>query len=88
MSLIIDKDPGNFLILFRPEMQTTISWGGNPEEAVRFEADKKTYHPRNSFMLFKETINQTSSDWLPEEVKMARELRNFLFEYTIKSSQY
>ncbi len=85
LALSLDKTGNDYLILFRPEAEATINWGGNPHEAVQFEADKKTYHPRNSFLLFQETIKQTSKDWHDEEISVAQDLRNFLFEYIVKS---
>lgn len=82
--LTLDKNAGDFLLLFRPEQETTINWGGNPGEAVRFGPDQKTYHPRNSFAIFREQIRQTSEDWKAEELDIAREFRNFLFEFLVK----
>ncbi|WP_118973107.1 GAF domain-containing protein [Taibaiella koreensis] len=84
LALTLNKEEGEFLLLFRPEQASTISWGGNPGDAVRFEADQKTYHPRNSFEVFQEQVRQTSEDWQPEELNIARELRNFLFEFLVK----
>lgn len=84
MMITLNKEKGDFILLFRPEVEETIDWGGNPDKAVRFEADKNKYHPRNSFENFREKIKQHSEDWLPEEIKVAGELRNFLFEYRVK----
>ncbi|WP_207424109.1 GAF domain-containing protein [Desertivirga brevis] len=74
----------DFLLLFRPEVQTTVSWGGNPSEAIRFEPDGKKYHPRNSFSIWQETVKGTSLPWSGEEVRVAESLRSFIFEYSTK----
>ncbi|WP_207535485.1 GAF domain-containing protein [Desertivirga arenae] len=74
----------DFLLLFRPEVQTTVNWGGNPGEAIRFEPDGKKYHPRNSFSIWQETVRKTALPWDAEEVKVAESLRSFIFEYSTK----
>lgn len=84
MMITLDKEKGDFILLLRPEVEETIDWGGNPDEAVRFEVDKNKYHPRNSFENFREKIKFTSEEWHPEEIKVAGELRNFLFEHRVK----
>jgi light-regulated signal transduction histidine kinase (bacteriophytochrome) len=49
MALPLDEKQGNFILAFRKEAVQKLSWGGNPSEAVQFEADGKKYHPRASF---------------------------------------
>jgi light-regulated signal transduction histidine kinase (bacteriophytochrome) len=75
-----------YFIVFRPEVIRTVNWGGNPDEAIRFEADSKTYHPRYSFTLWQQTVRQTSLPWKEEEIKAAEGLRSFIYEYTTKQS--
>ncbi|MFC6101478.1 GAF domain-containing protein [Olivibacter domesticus] len=77
----IDKDHGNYLICFRPEHPYTINWGGNPNEALQFESDKKNYHPRNSFVIWRQQIQHTSLAWKNEELLAASDLRHYLFEH-------
>lgn len=84
MALTLDQERGDFLLLFRPEQQTTINWGGDPAGAVQISPDRKSYHPRNSFANFQELVRQTSADWQEAEIKVANELRHFLFEYLVK----
>lgn len=70
-----------YLVLFRPEVVRVVSWGGNPEDRIQFEADNKKYHPRNSFKQWQEKLSGYSRPWNAEEVKMAESLRSFLYEY-------
>lgn len=77
----INSARGEYLICFRPELVEDIHWGGNPHQAIRFDEDKKNYHPRNSFQLWKETVIQHAAPWEPEEIEIASSLRNFLFEF-------
>jgi light-regulated signal transduction histidine kinase (bacteriophytochrome) len=74
----------DFLLLFRPEIQTTVNWGGNPADAINFEPDGKKYHPRSSFAIWQETVKQKSISWNTEELELAEGLRTFMFEYSTK----
>lgn len=74
----------DYLMVFRPEVVRTVNWGGNPDEAIRFEADGKQYHPRYSFKLWQQTVKSTSLPWLDEEIRMAESLRSFIYEFNTR----
>jgi len=74
----------DFLLFFRSEVQTTVSWGGDPGKAISFEADGKKYHPRNSFSIWQETVKETSLPWSGELIEVAESIRTFIFEYSTK----
>lgn len=80
----IDSNRGDYLVCFRPEVVETINWGGDPNEAITFEKDGKNYHPRNSFKLWKQTVNMHSRPFRQEEIDIAVALRSFLFEFRTK----
>lgn len=80
----IDAEKGEFLICFRPEAVQNIDWGGNPNQAINFEKDGVTYHPRNSFKIWQQTVYGQSTNWTSPEIEMAEELRSFLFEFRSK----
>lgn len=84
IAIPVNAGRGDYVITFRPEVVTTINWGGNPEEAINFETDKKKYHPRNSFRLWKETVSKTSMPWHNDEIVIAEEMRTFIFEFSSK----
>ncbi|WP_207532715.1 GAF domain-containing protein [Desertivirga arenae] len=78
----------DFIVLFRPEVVKTIEWGGNPHQAINFEEDGKAYHPRNSFKVWMETVNQTSQPWHEQELQIAATVRSFLLEHQSKNKQH
>jgi hypothetical protein len=41
----IQPEKGNYIVAFRSEALQKINWGGNPNEAVQFEADGKNIIP-------------------------------------------
>ncbi|MGN6417057.1 MAG: GAF domain-containing protein, partial [Pseudobacter sp.] len=83
IALPVQPDRGNYLIAFRPELIKTISWGGNPDDAVQFEPNSTVYHPRHSFKVWQQTVHHTAQNWHPEEIAAAERLRNFLVQHTL-----
>ena len=81
--LPIQAERGHYIVAFRPEALQKVNWGGNPNEAVQFEADGKKYHPRNSFNQWQQIVRQTSIPWKTEEIEIAENFRNFVVEYTL-----
>jgi two-component system, chemotaxis family, sensor kinase Cph1 len=82
IALPLSNNMSDFLICLRPEAIQTINWGGNPNEAVQFEEDKKTYHPRNSFRLWQEQVKFKSEPWLENEIQAAEEIKFAILEKT------
>jgi two-component system, chemotaxis family, sensor kinase Cph1 len=84
--LIIPIQPqkNEFLLLFRPEVIQEVNWGGNPDDAIRFEKDSIQYHPRNSFSIWQQIVQFTALPWKDTEMTMAGHLRNFILEYIVR----
>jgi light-regulated signal transduction histidine kinase (bacteriophytochrome) len=81
--LPIHANNGEYIIGFRPEVVQNVNWGGNPNEAIKFEKNKINYHPRNSFKLWRQTLEGTSLPWQKDHLEVAESFRNFLIEYTL-----
>lgn len=77
----ISANQPDYIVCFRPEVVKTIEWGGNPHQAINFEDNGLTYHPRNSFKIWMETVNQTAQPWHEQEIQIANTIRSFLLEY-------
>lgn len=71
---------GEYVLGFRAEVIQTVEWGGNPNERIQIEPDGKTYHPRNSFATWKETVKFTSLPWAVQEIEAAESLRTSVLE--------
>ncbi len=78
----VDFENDEYIILFRPECIRTVTWGGNPEERIRFDGDSRNYHPRASFAKWKELVKDTSKPWREEEISAAESLRSFIYEFS------
>lgn len=75
---------GDFLLLFKPQVTQTESGGCNPNEALGFEDDGKSYHPRNSFRLWQNLVNHRSHPWNQSQLAAALQLQNALLKYIYK----
>jgi len=84
IALPISLRKGEYVLGFRPEVIQTVEWGGNPNQAIHFEADGKTYHPRNSFSIWKEQVRNTSLPWQTQEIEAADRLRISFLERVLK----
>jgi len=80
----VDGRSGDYVICFRPEAVQQIKWGGDPDQVINFDQDRKNYHPRNSFKLWLQTVYGQSLPWNSNELEIAESLRNFIFEFRTK----
>jgi diguanylate cyclase (GGDEF)-like protein/PAS domain S-box-containing protein len=64
------------ILWFRPELERTIVWGGNPTEHVTPNPGTARISPRTSFAAWKETVKGHSAPWTKVDLAMARDVRN------------
>lgn len=81
MSIPLDVQNSEYILLFRPEVVQTINWGGDPGTRINFEEDMKTYHPRFSFKMWQEKLKGVSASWKKEELEMAENLKKFIHDF-------
>jgi chemotaxis family two-component system sensor kinase Cph1 len=86
LALPLQPEKGRFVLCFRPEAVSEVSWGGNPNEAIQFEADGKKYHPRASFKQWQQVVTRTAQPWRTEELAVAEGFRNFIVEYLLNNT--
>ncbi|MNK43847.1 Phytochrome-like protein cph1 [compost metagenome] len=84
----IDVEKADYLFCFRPELIRDIKWGGDPNKAINFEPDGKSYHPRNSFKIWLETVRGQAMPWSEAEIKIAESLKEFITGYRLANPYY
>ncbi len=79
----------SFLLWFRPEVLQTVNWGGNPGEAYYLEDQGGTVKlcPRQSFALWKETVQLTSLPWQDVEIRSTLELRKAIVNIVLRQAE-
>jgi len=63
--------PGHAIFWLRNELETTISWGGDPNKAILLNEEKNLLTPRKSFAAWSESVKNQSSEWLRPELNAA-----------------
>lgn len=87
--LAIPISKRSYVFWFRPEVIQTVNWGGDPTQAYHIEqsAGRVRLCPRQSFALWKETVQFTSLPWKQEEVKAALELRKAIVNIVLRQAE-
>ena len=74
----------NYILWFRPEVISTVSWAGEPVKVLDSE---KRLHPRSSFSSWKETVSGESSPWTEVELESARDFRGALTTISLRRAE-
>ncbi|HAC62592.1 MAG TPA: hybrid sensor histidine kinase/response regulator, partial [Cyanothece sp. UBA12306] len=76
------------IIWFRPEVIQTVNWAGDPHQNIIVaENNEIEISPRNSFELWKETVQETAVPWENFEINGAEKLRDNLMLAALEFSQ-
>ncbi|WP_412468888.1 ATP-binding protein [Pedobacter sp. KLB.chiD] len=79
LSCVINKEMGEMIIWFKPEMITKVNWAGNPDKpVVSAENGLMTLSPRKSFEIWSEVVNNTSEKWMAEEIASVLRIREII----------
>jgi light-regulated signal transduction histidine kinase (bacteriophytochrome) len=74
----------SWLIWFRPEVVSTVQWGGNPHKAVQ-EAGR--IHPRKSFDAWREQVRLQAPVWSEAQLSAARDLRRAIVGIVLRNAE-
>lgn len=72
----------HYILWFRPETPSTITWAGDPEKN-----EELALHPRKSFAAWKQTITGKSLPWGETEKQGGRELRNAINALVLRRTE-
>lgn len=79
LSCILNKELGEMIIWFKPEIITTVNWAGNPEKpVVPSENGLLNLSPRKSFEIWSQVVNNTSEKWMAEEIASVLRIREII----------
>ncbi|MEO0739342.1 MAG: ATP-binding protein [Cyanobacteria bacterium J06649_12] len=87
--LAIPISKRSYVLWFRPEVIQTVNWGGDPNNAYAVEDSEEGLRlsPRQSFALWKETVQYKSLPWKALEVKAALELRKAVVNVILRQAE-
>lgn len=87
LALEISRVHRNYIVWFRPEVQQTVNWGGNPNKPVEVAEDGSLrLSPRKSFALWQQTVSGASLAWKPCEIAAVAELRSLIVGVVLRQA--
>jgi two-component system, chemotaxis family, sensor kinase Cph1 len=79
LAVEISRELGEHLLWFRPAVDRTVDWAGDPRKvSVVDAAGVPRLSPRGSFALWRETVRGRSLPWEPWQIEAASNLRRLL----------
>jgi chemotaxis family two-component system sensor kinase Cph1 len=87
IALPLSRVARNYVVWFRPEVISTVSWGGNPAKPVEAVAGGARIAPRTSFELWRETVRLHALPWKTYEIDAARELRHVIGSIIVERAE-
>lgn len=88
LAIPISRVHKSYVLWFRPEVVSTVTWGGDPGKPVQTETGGATrLHPRKSFEAWVETVRGRSAPWQTPEIEIARELRNGILGIVLQNAE-
>ena len=79
LSVALSRELGEYVLWFRPAVERTVSWAGDPRKAVTVaEGEPDRLSPRGSFALWRETVRGRAEPWSPWHVDAASRIRSIL----------
>jgi light-regulated signal transduction histidine kinase (bacteriophytochrome) len=77
LAVRLSSEASNYLLWFKPEIERTVHWGGNPTKAYeRMPDGSQRLSPRSSFARWTERVRLTSAPWTQPEQDFAVALYN------------
>ena len=80
LALTIPKPTPSYVLWFRHEVPTTVTWSGDPSKPVESGAEGGRIHPRRSFSAWLEDVRGVGAPWTRAELETAEDLRQHAVE--------
>lgn len=84
LAMSISRSARDYVLWFRPEQSTTVTWAGAPSKPVRQAGDILTVHPRKSFDSWKEVVTGMAAPWKTVEIAAIEALRHDIIALALK----
>jgi two-component system, chemotaxis family, sensor kinase Cph1 len=85
LAMMVSSAQNFYILWFRPEVEQTVTWGGNPNKPVIVEdGGELRLSPRKSFAAWQETVRCTALPWKPCEYEAAQELQSAIINVALR----
>ncbi|MEI6560190.1 MAG: response regulator, partial [Rhodospirillaceae bacterium] len=80
LAVALSRMPSDYVLWFRPELVSTVSWAGDPEKAVTVGPLGVRLTPRKSFETWQQEVRFQSELWDEADIETAKVFRGWLLE--------
>lgn len=81
LALELFRNNHEYLLWFKPELNQTVKWAGNPNKPIEVDATGATrLTPRQSFAVWYQEVKNTSAPWERNEILTAMRLREGILQ--------
>ena len=84
LAITLAREPGDYILWFRPEVLQTVQWAGKNDKVEKMEDGQLLLSPRQSFESWKQNVENTAAPWLPLEVQAAEDIRLHIAALRVK----
>jgi chemotaxis family two-component system sensor kinase Cph1 len=85
LAISISQLHSSYILWFRPEVERTVLWAGDPRAAKQIENERLT--PRNSFSSWKERVKGQALPWSQAEVDSAVDFRSAIINFVLRRAE-
>jgi chemotaxis family two-component system sensor kinase Cph1 len=85
LAISISQLHPSYVFWFRPEVQRTLLWAGDPREAKQLAHERLT--PRSSFASWKELVKNRASPWSQAEIDGALDFRSAIINFVLRRAE-
>lgn len=85
LAISISQLHPSYIFWFRPEVERTVLWAGDPREAKQVENERLT--PRNSFTSWKELVKNRALPWSRAEIDGTLDFRSAIINFVLRRAE-
>lgn len=84
LAVSLSRDPRDYVIWFRPEVVSSVTWAGDPRKPTEVGAHGERLTPRKSFAAWQAEVRQQSTPWDLVDIETAHAFRLGLLETVLR----
>ena len=87
LAIVLSKTQRHYVLWFRPEVEQTVHWGGDPNKPLEASPQGLRLSPRRSFEVWKQQVPGVSQPWKRSEVDAVKRLRTAITRVILRQAE-
>jgi diguanylate cyclase (GGDEF)-like protein len=83
----IANNPGDGIVWFRPELQETVTWGGDPHQKALIDPADGRIRPRTSFAAWQTKMRDRARPWSAGDLRSGQDFRRILTRTLLRHTE-